>query len=482
MNTSPSPRRIVVIGNGMVGARMAQETARLDPQGTRVHLDLVGTEHHPSYNRVLLPSILAGTHTPEQIRLPVPDTPTINVRTGVSATHIDTTQREVDLDDGTHLRFDELVLATGARAVLPPLAGVTTPDGRPAQGVSTLRDLADCQRVLSLVRPGAPVVILGGGVLGLETARGLIERGARVSVVESSPWIMRRQIDQEAAHILARRYEELGVSVHTWRVATRWIPDTGLELDDARLVPGEALVVTAGVRANTELAQQAGIEVDHGIVIDDHLTTSHSRVHAIGDCAQHPGGGAGLVHPGWEQASVLARRLSGTEPGARYRGARPLTRLKAQGIELTAFGHVHDPQGDQDPHLETLTISDPAQGRYLRLSVRDQRLVGATLLGFPQAAATLSQLYDTGAPVPADRLALAQGPPTAPPEQNTTTLVCRCNAVDREDIEQAWLDGARTRQAIADRTRATTGCGGCVPDLDALLEQMSHTPTAPTTG
>jgi len=475
-----SPRQIVVVGNGMVGARFAEEVARLDPAGERVHVRVVGTEPHAAYNRVLLSGIVAGDYSADQIRLPVPDTPGVTVRTGVTATALDTERRTVALDDGTRLDYDELVLATGARAAFPPITGATAADGAPGEGVTALRDLADCQRLLALARPGAPVVVLGGGVLGLEAARGLVGRGARVSVVESSPWIMRRQIDQPAAKILADRYSALGVAVHSWRVASRWIPGTGLELDDGRVLPGDALVVTAGVRGNTELARDAGIGVEHGILVDDALTTSDARVHAIGDCAQHPGGGAGLVQPGWEQAGILARRLTGTAPHALYAGARPLTRLKAEGIELTAFGRVHE--DDDADGLETVTISDPYGGRYAKLSVREEKVVGAVLLGFPEAAATLSQLFDTGAPVPADRLALLQGLPTAAPEGQGAVAeapVCRCNAVTRTDIEHAWLDGARTREAIAETTRATTGCGGCVRDVNALLAGMGTQDPAP---
>jgi assimilatory nitrate reductase electron transfer subunit len=474
-----TPRQIVVVGNGMVGARFAEEAARLDPAGERVHVTVVGAEHHPAYNRVLLSGVVAGDYTPEQIRLPVPATPGVTVRTGTTATALDTERRTVTLDDGRALPYDELVLATGARASFPPVTGVAGPDGAPGEGVTALRDLDDCQRLLALARPGAPVVVLGGGVLGLEAARGLAGRGMRVSVVESSPWIMRRQIDQPAARILAERYAALGVAVHSWRVAARWIPGTGLELDDGRVLPGDALVVTAGVRGNTELAKDAGIEVEHGVIVDDRLSTSDARVHAIGDCAQHPGGGAGLIQPGWEQAAVLAKRLTGAAPHALYSGARPLTRLKAEGIELTAFGQVHEEDAEG---LETVTISDPYGGRYAKLSVRREKVVGAVLLGFPEAAATLAQLYDTGAPVPPDRLALLQGLPTAPPggaEDATDAPVCRCNAVSRTEIEQAWLDGARTREAIADRTRATTGCGGCVRDVQALLSGMQGQERAP---
>jgi assimilatory nitrate reductase electron transfer subunit len=483
---SASPRRIVVVGNGMVGARFVEEAARLDPEGERVHVTVVGAEHHPAYNRVLLSGVVAGDYTPDQIRLPVPDTPGVSVRLGVGATALDTVQRRVNLDDGTQLPYDELVLATGARAAFPPITGVTGPDGGPGEGVTALRDLADCDRLLCLARPGAPVVVLGGGVLGLEAARGLVGRGARVCVVESSPWIMRRQIDQGAARVLARCYEDLGVSVHSWRVASRWVPGTGLELDDGRVLPGDALVVTAGVRGNTELAEDAGIGVEHGVLVDDFLATSDARVHAIGDCAQHPGGGAGLVQPGWEQASVLARRLTGAAPHERYAGARPLTRLKAQGIELTAFGLVQEEE--LEPRVETVTVSDPHGRRYAKLAVREERVVGAVLLGFPEAAAALAQLYDTGAPVPADRLALVQGLPTAAPREDAdgagaaSALVCRCNAVNRDDIEQAWLDGARTREGIAERTRATTGCGGCVRDVNALLAGMESGRSAEPVG
>ncbi|MFY7068187.1 FAD-dependent oxidoreductase [Nocardiopsis changdeensis] len=472
MNTVQGARRIVVVGNGMVGARFAEEVARLDPAGERVHVTVVGAEHHPAYNRVLLSGLVAGDYTAEQIRLPVPDTPGVTVRTGLSAVSLDTAARTVALDDGTGLDYDELVLATGARAAFPPVTGVSAADGAPGEGVCALRDLDDCRRLLALVRPGAPVVVLGGGVLGLEAARGLQSRGARVSVVESSPWIMRRQIDRAAADILRRRYDALGVKVHSWRVASRWIPGTGLELDDGRVLPGDALVVTAGVRGNIELAKDAGIEVEHGVLVDDALATSDARVHAIGDCAQHPGGGAGLVQPGWEQAAVLARRLTGTEPQARYTGSRPVTRLKAEGIELTAFGEVHTDEEDGGD-LEMLTVSDPHGGRYAKLVVRADRLVGSVLLGFPEAAAVLSQLHDSGAPVPADRLALLQGTVPAAPAgeagERPAPVVCRCNAVTRDDLEQAWLDGARTRESIAAATRATTGCGGCVRDVNALL-------------
>lgn len=473
----------MVVGNGMVGSHFAQETARLDPEGARVHVTVVGSEPCPAYNRLLLSEVLAGRHTSRTIGLPRTEAEHIRVRTDTTATALDTRSRTLGLDDGTHLHFDELVLATGAHARLPPVPGLRTPNGGPGPGVSALRSVADCERILSLLAPGAPVIVLGGGVLGLEAARGLAGRGARVSVVEFSPWIMPQQIDRSAARILTRYYTDVGVQVYSGRAASRWVPGTGLELDDGRVLAGDALVVTAGVGATTDLAEQAGLEIDRGIVVDDRLTTSHPRVHAIGDCAQHPGGGAGLAQPGWEQASVLARRLTGTAPEATYTGARPVTRLKAQGIELTAFGQVHTGPEDQQETAETVTVNDPHGGRYARLTVEDERVVGAVLIGLPEAAAALTDFYDSGAPVPDDRLALAQGlsPATGAAREapESDPLVCRCNAVRRTDIERAWLDGARDRVGVADRTRATTGCGGCVRQVQDLLGRMEQAAPAP---
>ncbi|TDQ46134.1 FAD-dependent oxidoreductase [Actinorugispora endophytica] len=470
------PRHVVVIGHGMVGARFVEEVARRDPSGERVRVTVVGAETEGPYNRILLPEVISRRLDIADLALPEVTAPGLTVRAGTAATGLDPAARRVALDDGTFLDYDELVLATGARSALPPLPGATDASGAPEQGVTALRDLDDCRRLTALARPGAPVVVLGGGVLGLESARALSELGARVCLVESSPWLMRRQLDQDAARILQARYARLGITVHSWRVAARWLPGTGLELDDGRVLAGDALVITAGVRARVELAKAAGLHVEHAVVVDDTLTTSAPRVHAIGDCAQHPGGGGGLVQPGWEQAAVLADLLTGAAPHARYTGARPATRLKAEGIDLVSFGDA----AAED--AETVTVNDAHGGRYAKLSVRDDRVVGAILLGFPDSAAAIGQLYDHESPVPADRLALLLGnamPETAEAVDPDAATVCRCNAVTRAQLESAWLDGARTREAVAGATRATTGCGGCVRDVNALLATWNNGQPAP---
>ncbi|MDS1270860.1 FAD-dependent oxidoreductase [Lipingzhangella sp. LS1_29] len=470
------PREIVVIGHGMVGSRFVTECRARDPEGQRVRITVVGAESRGPYNRILLSDAVNGRLEESELALPSTTHANDRVCTGRAVTAVDPQSRRVYLDDGTELRYDELVLATGAQPAFPPVRGLVDRQGAPSDGVTALRDLDDCARVRSWARSGAPLVVLGGGVLGLEAARGLNEAGSRVAVVESAPWLMRRQLDRSGADILAQQLRTLGIDIHTWRVAGRWVPGTGLELDDGRMVPADGIIVTAGVRARTELATAAGLATEHGVLVDDRLATSAPRVHAIGDCAQHSGGGAGLVAPGWEMARILADQLTGVDPAARYRGARAVTRLKAAGIELTALGDAEADAGEQADVTETVTVADPHGGRYGKLSVRSGHIVGAVLLGFADAAAAISQLYTEDGVVPADRLSLLLGlsPTDSSPASSgeSDPTVCHCNAVRRSDLESAWLDGARSRAALAERTRATTGCGGCTRDVDALVTAL----------
>lgn len=476
----------MVVGNGMVGARFAEEVRRRDPDGRRVRLTVLGAEPRPAYNRVLLSTVLAGGLSARSVELH----PTgwaarrrIDLRTGVAATAIDRGARLVHCSDGAAEPYDDLVLATGSRAWLPPIDGLIGDDGGPIDGVATFRDLADCERILALARPGARFAVLGGGLLGCEAARGLAGRGVRVTLVHATPHLMERQLDTGAGEVLAATLDGLGVDVRLDTDAVAWERDGGLRCAgtpgrDGDLIAADALVVAVGVRAETGLAADAGIAVDRGIPVDDRLVTSDGRVHAIGDCAQHPGGVAGLVQPGWEQAAVLADLVTGTAPAARYGGTRPVTRLKARDIDLATVG---EPDACAVPGAEVLRFTDPAGGRYATLALHGDRVVGGTMIGLPDAAASMIQFYDTGVPAPADRLglllgrALPRAAETADPGGlPAAAVVCRCNTVTKGALVAAWRGGATDPAALSRATRAGTGCGSCGDTIRGICAWLAE--------
>ncbi|MEV4318576.1 FAD-dependent oxidoreductase [Actinocrispum sp. NPDC049592] len=468
-------RSVVIAGYGMAGARLAEEIRRRDPSGERVNVTILGEEPHLAYNRVLLSGVVAGTMRPENVTLHGPEWED-RVRLGVSVVSVDRGARKVSLSDGTAIAYDALVLATGSRAWLPPVEGLTAD----SPGVVAFRTMDDCAKILDSASPGAPVAVLGGGLLGIEAARGLAGRGCQVTVVHPVGHLMERQLDAAGGAVLARCLSTLGIEFRLNARVSGYVPGDGLKLEDG-LVPADLVVVAAGVKPETSLAVEAGLTVDRGIVVDDCLRTSDPRVYAIGDCAQHPGTVSGLVQSAWEQAEVLADLLTGNDVAARYHGTPVVTRLKARDVDVAALGDVHVDVDAED--AEVLCLQDPMRGRYAKLVVREDRVAGAILIGAPDAAATITQLYDGRIPVPSDRLAVLLGralPSEAtvagsPAELPATALVCRCNSVSKGQLVSAWRAGATSVTDLASATRATTGCGSCREAVCGIAEWLSTT-------
>lgn len=476
-------RRVVIVGYGMAGARLADELRRRDQD---ISITIIGAEPHAAYNRVLLSTVVAGTMTPESTRLHDEKWAgghDVDLRLGYEVLEIDRAGRtvtvsrvgEADVQAAAEsIPYDSLVLATGSVPWVPPAEGLTE-DGKLAPGVVAFRTLDDCAQIEAKAQKGMPVVVLGGGLLGIEAARGLAGRGCLVTVVHPVGHLMERQLDPGAGGVLARTLGQLGIEFRLNSFASKYLPGDGLILDDGSHVPAELVVVSAGVRAETSLAKAAGLEVDRGIVVDDALRTNDPRVHAIGDCAQHPGTVSGLVQPAWDQAAVLADRLTGANPASRYRGTSVVTRLKARDVDLAALGDVHT---DVDcPDSEVLCFQEPSRGRYAKLVLRDDRVAGAIVLGAPDAAATITQLYDRGIPAPTDRLALLLGralpaEAASPADLPSSAVICRCNTVSKGQIVSAWRSGAESLPQLAEATRATTGCGGCKDAVCGLLDWL----------
>jgi len=485
-----TPEKVVVIGAGMVGHRFVEELVRADRE-QRFEVELIGEEEYEPYNRILLSDVLAGRSDLKAISLPLPDSARVQFWRGVAASAIDLEAGVVHLSDGSDRRYDRLVLATGARAFVPPLPGLEA-DPR---HVHVLRTLDDCRNIAARAINAKHAVVLGGGVLGLEAACGLRRRGVPVTVVDLDDHVMATQLDAPAARVLTAQLGDLGVDVITGtsvaEVISAYDELVAVRLTDGRLLTTDLMLVSCGIRANAEIARRAGLEVDRGIVVDETLTAADRRVHAIGDCAQTPGGMPGLLAPGWRQAEQLAASLTGgvvSTPSTAVE--QEPVRLKAVGVDLVTMGVRASAAADTD---RVITLSDPGGRRHVDLVLRktdggDDTLVGVTCLGAADVSASLSVAFDRRTPLPTDPLALLVADSgrteesASPVRMPGATTVCRCNGVSKREIVKAWEGGAGTVDAVAAATRATTGCGGCKEVVCGLVDWLNESdPETPLT-
>lgn len=457
-------RSVVVIGNGMAGSRVVDELLRRDPS---LRITVFGAESQPAYNRILLSDVLAGRRRDRDVALVEADGPVRHL--GVEVSRIDRAAKTVHAADGTAAAYDTLVLATGSVAVVPPVHGIAGAGGRLLDGVFVFRTLQDCADIAARAKRARKAVVVGGGLLGLEAARGLLQHGLQVDVVHGMGHLMDVQLDPAGGAVLRRSVERLGVGVHLGSFAAR-VEGTrsvnGVGLADGRKVDGDLVVLACGVRPNVTLARESGLTVERGVVVDDLMLTDDPDVFAIGECAQHRGSVYGLVAPAWEQAAVVADLVTGRP--AVYAGSRVVTRLKAMDLEVAAMGETAPEPDDVDGDLEVLVLSDPYRHVYKKLVIRDGVLVGAILLGDLSTAGAVTQAFDRGTPLPADRTGLLLAPrrAAAPEDLADDDTVCTCNAVTAGHLRQS---GCRTVAEAALTTRATTGCGTCTSAVQGLL-------------
>ncbi|GLW08255.1 FAD/NAD(P)-binding oxidoreductase [Microtetraspora sp. NBRC 13810] len=457
--------RLVVVGNGMAGARLVEEVRARD---AGAEITVLGAETAQPYNRVLLSNVLAGTSRPGQVRLLDPSWYAehgVTAVFGAEVTGIDRDARTVATADGRRVPYDVLALATGSEAVVPPIPG--------ARDAFAFRTLDDCRRIIEAASAARGAVVVGGGLLGVEAARGLAGRGLQVTLLHLAGHLMERQLDAEAGQLLGETLAGLGVRIRTGVQVAEVLPGPGgVRLADGEVVPGDLVVLACGVRPLTGLARDAGLKVERGVVVDDELRTSDPAVFAVGECAEHDGNVYGLVAPAWEQAAVAAEVITGR--AARYRGSRLVTRLKARSVELAAMGETQVDES-ADRTAEVVRFSHRARGTYRKLVIRDGRLVGAILLGESPVVGTLTQLFDRGGQVPGDRAGLLF-PGLAPAQQTDSPVrmpdsarVCQCNNVTKGQIRACWEAGARDIASVAAATRATTGCGSCRDAVEGIV-------------
>ncbi len=467
--------QLVLVGNGMAGVRTLEELLKIAPD--LYDITVFGAEPHPNYNRILLSPVLAGEQTLEQIVL----NPLswyvengITLHTGKKVAAVDRTRRTVRAEDGTEAPYDRLLIATGSNPFVLPVPG------KDLDGVIAYRDIADTQAMIDAATKYRHAVVIGGGLLGLEAANGLMLRGMQVTVVHIMPWLMERQLDDTAGQLLQKSLEDRGLKFLIGAQTEALIPDKAgrvmaVRFKDGTEIPADLVVMAAGIRPNTELAEQAGLHCQRGIVVNDTLQTiTDPRIYAVGECAAHRGIAYGLVAPLFEQGKVCATHLAQFGIG-RYTGSQTSTKLKVTGIDLFSAGNFTG-----GPGTEEIVLSDPFGGVYKKLVIQDDKLIGACLYGDTVDGSWYFKLLRDGRAIGGLRDKLMFGESkigdvgheghSKAAGMADSDEVCGCNGINKGTICKAIKErGLFTLDEVRKHTKASASCGSCTGLVEQLL-------------
>jgi nitrite reductase (NADH) large subunit len=473
---APERAPIVIVGNGPVGMRVAAEVlARLPDQSLIVY----GEEQHEPYDRVRLSSWLAGEIEWAKLAQPLRHAQSHRVeqRLGYRIVAIDRAAAQVVDSTGARQRYSGLVLAIGSRPFVPGIEGIAR------DGVYTFRDLDDANRLLARRARSHHTVVLGGGLLGLEAARGMQRGNTRVTLIEHADRLLGQQLDEVASRGLEARVRALGIEILVGEAVAEVFGRgrvEGLRLRSGLVLACDTLIVAAGIRPNIDLARQAGIAHGRGILVDDRMCTSDPAIYAVGECAEHRGHVYGLVGPGLEQAAVAAAALAGNQ--GHYAGSVAASRLKVVGVQVFSMGPVG---AGEDPHYaRSYVYRDDQRGIYRKLLVRRHRLVGAIGIGDWPETVRLQTLIGRAAPVyPWQVLRFLRSGRLWPEEDSSGVaawpagaVVCQCTGVTRGRLGQAIAEGACDIDTVMRDTGASTVCGSCRPLIGDLLGNPAPTP------
>lgn len=483
-----SKMKLVMVGNGMAGVRTLEELLKLAPD--LFDITVFGSEIHPNYNRILLSPVLAGEQSLDEIILnPLSwyQDNGITLHTGCTVTQVDRVKREVHAQNlnGTTVvsPYDRLLLATGSNPFMLPIPG------KDLKGVLAYRDIADTQAMIDAALRYKEAVVIGGGLLGLEAANGLMKRGMQVTVVHGAEWLMERQLDKVAGGLLQESLEARGMKF-LMRAQTQELKAdaegrvSAVCFKDGTHVNAQLVIMAVGIRPNTALAESMRLHCDRGIVVSDTLqTVTDPRIYAVGECASHRGIAYGLVAPLFEQGKVLATHLAQMGIG-RYTGSLTSTKLKVTGIDLFSAGDFMGNNGAAKPGLaddtEEIILSDPHDGVYKKLVIRNDQLVGACLFGDTVDGSWYFKLLREGRNVAdiRDKLMFGEsnigdvgheGHSKAASMPNDAE-VCGCNGVTKGAICKAIQEkGLFTLDEVRKQTKASASCGSCTGLVEQIL-------------
>lgn len=465
-------QKLVLVGNGMAGVRTLEELLKLAPE--RYDITVFGSEPYGNYNRILLSPVLAGEKTISDIMINdrqwYADNG-ITLYTGKTVTRIDRKRKIVFADDGASAEYDRLILATGSEPFMLPVPGRELP------GVITFRDIHDVNQMLAAAEHGGHAVVIGGGLLGLEAANGLMKRGMRVSVVHLLETLMERQLDTAAAGLLRAELERSGMEFLMGRQTVEIVGDTqvrGVKFKDGGQVASDLVVMAVGIRPNITLAKNAGLQCERGVLVNDTMQTFDPSIYSIGECVQHRGQTYGLVAPLFEQAKVCANHLAHLG-FARYAGSVSSTKLKVTGIDLFSAGDYLG--GDK---TEDMIFKDGSRGVYKKLVIKDNRIAGAVLYGDTVDGSWYFQLMKDGTDISHMRETLLFGQAHIGDSGHGSTShvaslpdnaeICGCNGVCKGTITKAIIEKKLfTLDEVRAHTKASSSCGSCTGLVEELL-------------
>ena len=471
--------KLVMVGNGMAGVRTIEELLKIAPE--LYDITVFGAEPHPNYNRILLSPVLAGEQTLDEIVLNSWEwykENNITLHAGKKVVEVDRVKRVVRSDDGTEVEYDRLLMCTGSNPFILPVPG------KDLKGVIAYRDIADTNAMIDAAKKYKKAVVIGGGLLGLEAANGLMLRGMDVTVIHVMPWLMERQLDDVAGGLLRKSLEDRGLSFMMGAQTQELIPDKdgrvmALKFKDGKEIPADLVVMAVGIRPNVELAQSMRLHCDRGIVVNDTMqTVTDARIYSVGECAAHRGIAYGLVAPLFEQAKVAANHLAQFGIG-RYQGSLTSTKLKVTGIDLFSAGNFMGGEGHEE-----IVMSDPFGGVYKKLVLKDDKLVGACLYGDTVDGSYYFKLLRDGKNVGDIRDKLMFGEAainngigdvghqghTKAASMADSDEVCGCNGVTKGTICKAIREkGLFTLDEVKKHTKASASCGSCTGLVEQIL-------------
>ncbi|TYP70768.1 nitrite reductase large subunit NirB [Paenibacillus methanolicus] len=463
-------KKLVLVGNGMAGVNCIEQLLKLAPN--RYDITIFGSEPHPNYNRILLSSVLAGDADMKDIVINERSWYAENgiaLHTSHTVTGIDPVKKTVTTDKGLSTEYDELIIATGSNAFMLPVPGADK------EGVIAFRDIKDCETMMDAAKQYKKAVVIGGGLLGLEAARGLLNLNMDVTVVHKHPFLMERQLDQTASILLRKELEGQGMrflmSKNTEQILGKKRVGA-IRFSDGTSEEADLVVMAIGIRPNIALARSTGITINQGIVVNDFMETNIPHIHAVGECAEHNGVAYGLVAPLYEQGAVIAKRLSGVETDG-YHGSIVSTKLKVSGVDVFSAGVYAD-----RPDTRSVRVQDDFAGIYKKAVIQDGKVIGAVLFGDIGDGSRLFKMIRTGEDVTGrerEVLLPASGAPAKSgadlvAEMPDDEVVCGCNGVTKGAIVSAIKEkGCSSIGEIKACTKASASCGGCKPLVGDVL-------------